>query len=63
MTATATKASHQISTLRWLSFLQLFSVGHVLSNRGSVLSLARQKMKDLLLWARVVVRTSKIKTS
>ena len=48
-----------------LSVLQLFHVGYVLYSRQSVLfaSLARRRMTDLLLWARIVVRTSDMKIS
>ena len=54
-----------------LSVLRLFQVGHVIQNRRSALSLSRhewffmqrQRMKDLLLVAHVVVRTPKMKIS
>ena len=51
-----------------LSVLRLFYVGHVVQNRRSALSLAwhewsRQRMKDLLLRAGGVVRTSNMKIS
>ena len=58
--------------LVWLSGLRLFYVGNVAQNRRSALSLAwhewfslmqRQRMKGLLLKARVVTRISKIKIS
>ena len=48
-----------------LSVLRLFQVGHVVQNTFACLArmvfMHRQKMKDLLLRARVVVRTSKMK--
>ena len=55
-----------------LSLLWLFHVGHVVQNKRSALSLAwhewfsckgNWRMKDLRLWARVVVRTSNMKIS
>ena len=50
--------------------MRLFQVGHVVQTRRGVLSLAwdewfstkgRARMRDFLLWARVVVRTSSMK--
>ena len=55
-----------------VSVLRLFHVGHVVQSRRSALSLAstarmvfmqRQRMKDFLLRARVVVITSNMKIS
>ena len=61
----------QIELCVGLSALRLLSVDHVVQSRRGILSLAwhewffmlRQRMKDLLLWARFVVRTSNTRIS